>query len=787
MSDINIQINLRAQQARAQLNSLSKSAKDADGSFKSFNVGVGKTNGALSVFKGTLGAIVASKAIGLIATGLRAGLNAALEFETALVGVGKTTDLAGADLEELGNQAERLARTIPVSSRELLNLAQTAGQLGVRGTNNLLKFADTAARLASATDLGSEAAITGLTRIIRLTGESDANIDRLGASLVQLGNNFNATESQILGVALALSQSTAGFNIGADQILGFSTAIAEAGLGSQKAATAIGGILTDIAKAFSGGGKAARKFAEATGLSLTEVSNIINEDAGKALDLFIGALSDVSGNTIELTKRLTELGVSEKREIQVIQSLVKLRDTQTKALQQSAQGFRENTALQQESNRSFQTLSSELTKATEATVQLAKAILEESGLLNALRFTASQVQLVSGFWADYFSSVEKAKQSSTDLSSELTTLGESLGKSFSNVDLGNVEDVQKTRVAIVKEAKALQEELNQIQSGQIRFFGAKQTQEEIQRLQELRDRSFEIASQLATIESNRTAKEKEEQEKRKQNTIVSLTEEQLLVQEFKAAQALREQEAREQEQLARQLISEEELTFLKNTLGEEAAIRDLSRVAELSKVKKQGEAVRALEEVRFQAQQKAARQSINLERQTLQQRASILSNLGNAINAIAGKQTKAGFLVQQAGAAAQVIVNSISAEAAALAPPPLGLGPVAGAGLATLISANRNLQLAAIAGATVAGFEQGGVVGGTSFSGDNVMARVNSGEMILNRQQQAQLFAQANGQNSSDSRSQEIVVHTTVELDGAEIGRSVSRQVADGLTLGESL
>ena len=42
-------------------------------------------------------------------------------------------------------------------------------------------------------------------------------------------------------------------------------------------------------------------------------------------------------------------------------------------------------------------------------------------------------------------------------------------------------------------------------------------------------------------------------------------------------------------------------------------------------------------------------------------------------------------------------------------------------------------------------FAGGGIVGGSYFSGDNVTARVNSGEMILNASQQAQLFAIANG------------------------------------------
>ena len=46
---------------------------------------------------------------------------------------------------------------------------------------------------------------------------------------------------------------------------------------------------------------------------------------------------------------------------------------------------------------------------------------------------------------------------------------------------------------------------------------------------------------------------------------------------------------------------------------------------------------------------------------------------------------------------------------------------------------------------TLSQFATGGIVGGNQKSGDNVLVRVNSGEMILNAAQQARLFALANG------------------------------------------
>lgn len=112
-------------------------------------------------------------------------------------------------------------------------------------------------------------------------------------------------------------------------------------------------------------------------------------------------------------------------------------------------------------------------------------------------------------------------------------------------------------------------------------------------------------------------------------------------------------------------------------------------------------------------------------------------------------------------------------------------GPALGAVFGTIAGTAMAAQAAQIAG--VGGFEQGGIVPGQSFSGDNLTANVNSGEMILNRQQQSELFSVAQGGGAGGRGNQDIVVHTTVELDGEAVGKSVSRQVADGLVLGENL
>lgn len=174
---------------------------------------------------------------------------------------------------------------------------------------------------------------------------------------------------------------------------------------------------------------------------------------------------------------------------------------------------------------------------------------------------------------------------------------------------------------------------------------------------------------------------------------------------------------------------------------------------------------------------KTKAQEIALERATTNAKLDIIQNSASLITAATKDGSKAAFLAQKAAALAQAIVSTELAVVQALAVPPAPNLPLAG-----LARTAGNISIAAIVASAVKGFEDGGIVGGNSFSGDRVMARVNSGEMILNRQQQASLFSMANG---NANQTGDNVIHVNVELDGEVVARSVSRQVANGLKLGE--
>lgn len=224
---------------------------------------------------------------------------------------------------------------------------------------------------------------------------------------------------------------------------------------------------------------------------------------------------------------------------------------------------------------------------------------------------------------------------------------------------------------------------------------------------------------------------------------------------------------------------QERLEYIRDILGEEEFLREQARARELAA---RGDFI-AAENSLEAARVKARRQDIfaiqEYEKLSQRERIQNLQTAFSTISTLQQSQSRKMFEIGKAAAIGQATIDGIRAVQAAYAAPP---GPPFNTPIvaATALAVGANIQRIS---SQQPRFQHGGIVPGNSVSGDNVMARVNSGEMILNRQQQARLFDMANRGDAGGG--QEIVVHTTVELDGEKVGESVSRQVANGLVLGE--
>lgn len=130
-----------------------------------------------------------------------------------------------------------------------------------------------------------------------------------------------------------------------------------------------------------------------------------------------------------------------------------------------------------------------------------------------------------------------------------------------------------------------------------------------------------------------------------------------------------------------------------------------------------------------------------------------MSSLGGAIDNTAGSWLQWGANVLRAIAQAVPALASLTATENAAATASSAKAVAGGAGaVANIPYVGPALAIAAAASITAAiaaapKFATGGVVPGVSFSGDNVLARVNSQEMVLTREQQTILSDRLNGDN----------------------------------------
>ena len=101
--------------------------------------------------------------------------------------------------------------------------------------------------------------------------------------------------------------------------------------------------------------------------------------------------------------------------------------------------------------------------------------------------------------------------------------------------------------------------------------------------------------------------------------------------------------------------------------------------------------------------------------------------LGNVLANFDGAAAKAGAVLAAVG---QIILGFAQASVMAAKLGPIGWIAWLGAGLAAVATTI----------ATIKGFADGGIIEGSSYHGDRIVARLNAGEMVLNRKQQANLF-----------------------------------------------
>lgn len=764
MADNNVQIKLEllTSQYKSSLAKLDKLNKQF---VNDTNKGTKKMSDTFSVFAGN---VMANIVVGAFLRAKDAVINFVTssvtefaEFEQALISVGKTTDLSGQELKFFGDEIRDLSETIPVSTVELLKMAEVAGQLGVSGRKDLKLFTETMAKLQSTTNVSGEEAAKSLARILNVTGEATGNIKQLASSLVQLGNNFELQEDELITMSTELANTTVQFGLTSAEVVGFAGAMKSLGQKSQAGASAIGELFRSLDLAVAKNGDKLKAYAEVMGVTTESLKKSFGENATQTVLEFLEKLGKVPESGGKISVALEKVGLSGKIVAKSLPSLALNFDKLKSSLEQSNTAFKENIALDKEAALAFDTTKSDIIRMNTALentkTSLAEAFSKE--IRTAILNTTDLIKDVGNAIIRTFGSGPRA-----DLNRLTKDIEEQNKKLFDQnvrlMELQNTKDKFGSNLGTLG-IRSLNEELSQTE------INIKNTTSSLDKMvktqQELKESIFgKPVDDAPTGEDPEINKLKLKHEK-----IISLTD------EFNAAKKDREAIEKEQNKLGAQLEDDEEFKLLVEGLDKRQALDVAYKAEQLRALGKHAEARKLIQNAASKAsiakKKKDDSDALSAESNTLSEFAS-LGNSNNKVLATIGK----------AAAVQQIAIKTPQAVASAIAWGET-LGPGGGVIAGGLMKAVMAAQMAQAAGLN---FEQGGVVPGTSFTGDNVQANVNSGEMILNKGQQAKLFSMANNGGSSGG-NQNITVVTSVELDGEKLGESVSKMVANGLELGE--
>lgn len=300
--------------------------------------------------------------VGLTTPLAAAGLGAfklAADFESAFAGVRKTVDTSEAGFKKLEQGIRDMSKQLPASASDIAAVAESAGQLGI-AEDKILSFSRTIIDLGESTNLTREQAATEFARFANIVGMSQDDFDRLGSSVVGLGNSMATTEAEIVSMAMRLAAQGKQVGMTEAQIVALAGTMSSLGVQAEMGGTAMTTILKKIQKAVADGGAGLADFAEISQMSTKEFQKLYNTSAISALDAFARGLATISSRGENVSEVLRDVGIKGVYESDVMLRLSGASHLLAEAIDTSTVAWQENTALSKEAAQRYETTASQM-------------------------------------------------------------------------------------------------------------------------------------------------------------------------------------------------------------------------------------------------------------------------------------------------------------------------------------------------------------------------------------------------------------------------------------------
>ena len=286
-------------------------------------------------------------------------LAAAIDFESAFTGVQKTVNATASEFRLLRKDLIDMSREIPVFTTEIFGIAEAAGQLGIK-TKDIIAFTKVMADLGVTTNLTANEAATSLARFSNITDLASDDYERLGSTIVALGNDSASTESEIVEMAMRLATAGKIVGLAASETLGLSAALVSVGIRAESGGTAFSQVMFKINKELGTGSDKMKGFAAVSGKTVKQFEKMWKDDTASALLVFTEGLKKVQDQGGNVSRVLDLLGFEGIRISASLLSAAGSGNLFRKTMILGNKSWKENTALAKEAALRYDTAASKL-------------------------------------------------------------------------------------------------------------------------------------------------------------------------------------------------------------------------------------------------------------------------------------------------------------------------------------------------------------------------------------------------------------------------------------------